>query len=414
MDPVQLRNWAGNVTFSTERLHRPRTVEQLQDLVAAADHIRALGTGHSFNRIADTTGDLVSVVDLEGSVDIDEAAGTVTVPAGARYGEVSVALQRAGLALHNLGSLPHISVAGACATGTHGSGVTNRCLAAAAVAVEFVQADGELVRVDRTDPAFGGSVLALGALGIATRMTLSVEPTYDLRQDVYLDAPLTTVLDNLDEILSSGYSVSLFSDAPRRDVIDQIWVKSRGADAPDASRWGARPADTEQHPITGQDPSAATQQLGVPGPWHARLPHFRLEFTPSNGDEQQSEFLVPREYGARAIRAVHELDLTGVLQLAEFRTIAADDLWLSPFHDRDTVAVHYTWIDDDAAVHDAVTAVERAIADCEPRPHWGKVFVTEPEAVRAQYPRLADFRGLADRHDPDRKFGNEFLARFVY
>lgn len=414
MGDVQLRNWAGNVVFSSSELHTPRTVGELQQLVASADRIRALGTGHSFNRIADTLGELVSLRELGATIDVDRAGRTVSVPAGARYGEVAVALEQHGMALHNLGSLPHISIAGACATGTHGSGVGNQCLSAAAVAIDFVRADGELITVDRTDAAFGGSVLSLGALGIATRLTLAVEAAYDVRQDVFLDAPLDTVVENLDEIMASGYSVSLFSDPPRRDVIDKIWIKSRGTEPPDARRWGATPAAQPQHPITGQDPSAATQQLGAPGPWHARLPHFRLEFTPSSGDEQQSEYLVAREHGADAIRAVHDLDLTGVLQVAEFRSVAADDLWLSPFHGRASVALHFTWIDDDVAVRAAVEALERVLASFDPRPHWGKVFCAGPDAVRAQYPRLAEFGALAARHDPNRKFGNAFLDRYVY
>jgi xylitol oxidase len=308
--------------------------------------------------------------------------------------------------------LPHISVAGACATGTHGSGVGNRCLAAAAVAIEFVRADGELVHVDAGDPAFPGSVLALGALGIATRVTLAVEPTYDVRQHVFLGAPLDTVLADLDAVLASGYSVSVFTDWSRPDVVDKIWVKSRGADVPGG--WGGRPADTPQHPITGEDPAAATPQLGKPGPWHTRLPHFRLEFTPSNGDEQQSEYLVAHEHGADAVRAVSELDLAGALQVAEFRAIAADDMWLSPFHGRASVGLHFTWVDDDDAVHAAVAALEQALAPFDPRPHWGKVFLAAPDAVRAHYPRLTDFRSLAATHDPNRKFGNDFLERFVY
>jgi alditol oxidase len=278
-----------------------------------------------------------------------------------------------------------------------------------------VRADGELIEVVQDDPAFAGSVIALGALGIVTRLTLAVEPTYDMRQDVWLDAPVDTVLDDLDAVLSSGYSVSLFTDWSRRDVIDKIWVKSRELQPPpDGSRWGARPADAPQHPIAGHDPVAATQQLGAPGPWNERLPHFRIEFTPSSGDEQQSEYLVAREHGADAIRVVHDLDLTGVVQVAEFRAIAADGLWLSPFHDRASVGLHFTWVDDEAAVQTAVVAVEAALAPFDPRPHWAKVFRIEPAAVRAHYPRLRDFQALAATHDPDRKFGNDFLERFVY
>lgn len=407
-----VHNWAGNVTFSTDRVHRPRTIEQLQELVAAKPRVRALGTGHSFNRIADTAGELITVRDLDIPIVLDEQARTVEVGGGVRYGELSVELQKRGWALHNLGSLPHISVAGACATGTHGSGSRNGCLSSAVVAVEFVNAAGELVRVDRDDDSFPGSVLALGALGIVTKLTLRMQPSYELRQDVWLDLPLDAFLADVDTIMAAGYSVSAFARWQGSGVIDQLWVKSR-TDAPiaDGRQWGARPADAAQHPIAGQDAATATEQLGVPGPWNERLPHFRLEFTPSNGEEQQSEFLVPRTHAKAAVAAVSELGFDDVLQVCELRAIVADDLWLSPFFGRDSLGVHFTWADDDARVAEAVGRVEAALAPFDARPHWGKVFQSDP---RAHYPQLPRFRELIDVHDPERKFGNAYLERFVY
>ncbi len=410
---MTVRNWSGNITYSTDVVHRPPDVERLQELVSGAARIHALGTGHTFNTIADSDGELVSLAGLPPVIDIDPDARTVTAAGGLRFGELSTVLHDAGWALHNLGSLPHISLAGACATGTHGSGNTNVCLAASVVAVEFVAADGSLVRVAADDPAFGGSVLALGALGIVTSLTMRIEPTYEVRQDVWLDAPFQTVLERFDEIMAAGYSVSVFTEFGRPDVVDKIWVKSR-TDRPlaDGSEWAARPATQAQHPITGQDTSGATQQLGVPGPWHARLPHFRLEFTPSNGEEQQTEYLLPREHGAAAFDALRSVSaLAPALQVCEVRTVAADDLWLSPCGGRDTVALHFTWIDDDALVDAAVRGLEAALAPFDARPHWGKVFVADP---REHYPRLADFRELLDRHDPQRTFGNDFLRRHVY
>jgi xylitol oxidase len=410
-----LRNWAGNVTYTATRLHRPRTVEELQHLVATTPRIRALGTRHSFSRVADTDGDLVTVADIDVPIGIDADARTVEVGAGIRYGELAPVLDDAGWALPNLGSLPHISVAGACATGTHGSGDTLRCLATGAVAAQYVRADGELVTVTRDDPEFGGSVLALGALGVLTRLTLELVPAFELRQDVWLDAPLDTVLERFDEITSSGYSVSAFLSYDRPGIVDQLWVKSRPDREPvDGRAWGARAAEAAVHPVAGADTAAATEQLGVPGRWHARLPHFRLEYMPSAGEEQQTEYLLPREHGPAALAALQALDLRAALQVSEIRTIAADDLWLSPTHDRDSVAVHFTWVDDDVLVQPAVAAVEAALAPFEPRPHWGKVFRTDPDTVRAQYPKLPEFTALAARQDPEHRFGNAFLERFVY
>jgi alditol oxidase len=405
-----LRNWAGNVTYSAARLHEPRTIEELQEIVARSSRLRALGTGHSFNRIADSD-ELVTVRGLPETVDI--RADQVVAPGGARYTELVAPLHAAGLALHNLGSLPHISLAGACATGTHGSGDHNGCLPTAVTAVEFVRADGELVTVERSDPDFGGSVLALGALGVVTRMTLAVEPAYDIAQDVWVDAPLRTVLEHYDEITASGYSVSMFSSGSP-DRIDQIWIKRRGSQATDGTPWGARPAGHPMHPIAHMDVRAATEQGGIAGPWHERLPHFRASFTPSVGDEQQSEYLVPRTHGPAAIAAVHSLGLGDLLQVAEFRTVAADELWLSPAHGRATTALHFTWRNDADAIAVAVAALERALAPFDPRPHWGKVFATSPQDLQRHYPRLGEFRELLARHDPNRKFGNPFLERYVY
>jgi alditol oxidase len=412
---MMIRNWAHSVTFSSGLLLKPHTVAQLQDVVAHESLLHALGTGHSFSRVADGAGVLVTVAGLDIATEIDEAAGTVTVPAGARYGEVAVALEARGLALPNLGSLPHISVAGACATGTHGSGDRNQCLAASVVGVEFVSADGSLVHVRRGDPDFAGSVLALGALGVVTRLTLSVEPSYAVRQDVWVDAPVERVAEHLDEVLAAGYSVSVFSGLSRPDVVDAIWVKSRaGVDLVDGTAWGATPAAGAVHPIAGVDPTTATEQLGVEGRWHERLPHFRMAFTPSNGDEQQTEYLVPREHGAAALRAVAALDLKAALQVFELRSVAADDLWLSQCHGRDTVALHFTWVNDDLRVGRAVAALEAALDAFDPRPHWGKVFAMDAKRVREHYPKLPQFAQLAAKHDPNRKFGNDFLETYVY
>jgi xylitol oxidase len=282
------------------------------------------------------------------------------------------------------------------------------------VGVEFVRADGELVRIGSEHADFAGCVVSLGALGVVTRLTLWTRPAFEMRQWVWQDAPLSSVLDRFDEIMSAGYSVSLFSDPERRDVIDQIWTKC-DADAapPDGAAWGAVAASEPRHPIAGQDARAATAQLGERRPWFEVLPHFRQTFTPSSGDEQQSEYLVARADGAAALAAVQRLDLREALQVMEVRTVAADRLWLSPAFDRDSVALHFTWHDDDAAVRRACAAIEAALVDFAPRPHWGKVFTLDPAAVRDRYPRLADFARLRARHDPDGKFGNDFLDMFV-
>jgi alditol oxidase len=413
-------NWAGNVTFRAAAFHRPASVAELQRLVAGRPRVRALGSGHSFSEIADTPGDLVSLAGLPPVIEVDGERHTVTVSAGVRYGELAATLDRAGQALRNLGSLPHISVAGSCATGTHGSGDGNGVLATSVTALEMVTAGGDLVTLSRdADPGrFPGAVVALGALGIVTRLTLRTVPSFGVRQYVYENLPGEQVTAHLGEILGSAYSVSLFTDW-RGPVFRQAWLK-RHADAPGAAEagpgWmGGRLADGPRNPVPGMPAGNCTDQLGVPGPWYQRLPHFRLEFTPSTGDELQSEYLLPRGHAAAALDALGPLaaDLAAVLQIAEIRTVAADDLWLSPCYQRDTVAFHFTWVKDWAAVAPVLARVEERLAPFGPRPHWGKLFTASPAGVAAQYPRMGDFRGLARHYDPAGKFRNDLLNRYI-
>ncbi len=408
-------NWAGNVTYGAARIHAPSSVEELQDLVARTERIRALGSRHSFSDVADTTGELVSVAGLPARIDVDAAARTVTVAAGLRYGDVAEELHRQGWALHNLGSLPHISVAGAVATATHGSGDGNGNLATAVAALHLVRADGELVTLRRGEPDFAGAVVALGALGVVAAVTLDVVPAFDVRQVVYDDLALDTVAERFDEIFAAAYSVSVFTDWAGTT---RSWVKHRTGDGewtPDPAWMGARLADAPRNPVPGMPAVNCTEQRGVPGPWYDRLPHFRLEFTPSSGEELQSEFLVPREHGVEAFGAISTLAdrIAPVLQVCELRTAAADDLWLSSSYGRDVVGFHFTWKKDPDGVRPVLAEIERALAPYDARPHWGKLFTVAPEQVRERYPRLADFRRLRGEYDPDGRFGNVFLDRYV-
>lgn len=406
-------NWAGNLAYSASRVHEPSTVDDVRRIVASARSVRPLGTRHSFNTIGDGAEELVSTAALTGPVRIDRDAGTVRVGAGARYGELATELQREGFALANLASLPHISVGGAVATGTHGSGVLNGGLAAAVVGLEIVAAGGELVRFDAGSADFEGAVVNLGALGVATGIDLAVEPTFEVEQSVYEKLPWVALLENFDAVAGSAYSVSLFTTWHNPDVIDQVWVKRRPDrdSAPPAGFFGAQPADAERHPIPGMPPIGCTSQLGVPGPWFDRLPHFRLDFTPSNGVELQSEYLVPRKHAAAALGAVRELSprLEPLLQVCEIRTVAADNLWLSSSYATDAVGLHFTWVKDQPAVEALLPEIESALAPFSARPHWGKLFTTPPQRLETLYPKLPDFRALVRRLDPDGVFQNAFL-----
>ncbi|MEW1720408.1 D-arabinono-1,4-lactone oxidase [Streptomyces sp. NPDC093109] len=415
--PRAVRNWAGNVTFRAARFHTPASVAELRKTVAGSRAVRVLGSGHSFSTIADTDGDLVSVAGLPPVVEIDAGAATVTVGAGLRFAEFTGAVHRAGLALHNLGSLPHISVAGACATGTHGSGTGNGTLASAVRALELITADGEPLVLARGDADFGGAVVSLGALGVVTRMTLDLVPAYDIAQWVYEDLPYARLREHFDAILSAAYSVSLFTGW-RDDRMEQVWLKQRTGDpgptpAPPADWFGATPAAGPRHPVPGMDPAHCTRQAGVPGPWHARLPHFRAESAPSSGDELQSEYFVARRDGAAAFDALARIRdrIAPVLRIGEIRTVAADDQWLSPAYGRDSVAFHFTWLPVTAAVTPVLDAIEEALAPFAVRPHWGKLFTMGPERLAQLYERYDDFGALAVRLDPRGVFRNDWLRR---
>jgi xylitol oxidase len=397
-------NWSGSYAYRARELHRPATLDELRAIVAHAPRIRVLGSRHTFSDIADSE-ELVSLEGLPPAVEI--ADGTVSFGGGLRYGEVARVLDAEALALHNLASLPHITVAGAVATATHGSGVGNGNLATAVAGLELVTSAGDLVRARRGDEDFEGMVVSLGALGAVVRVTLDVEPAYEVSQRVFEGMPWETLLGHYDAIAAAGYSVSVFT---LWGETSSVWVKSRGE--PPSELFGATPAPTDRHPIPGIDPVNCTAQRGVPGPWWDRLPHFRMGFTPSAGEELQSEYLVPRRNAVAAIDAVRDLGarMRPVLQVCEIRTIAADALWMSPQYGQPTTALHFTWAREPAAVEAVLVELEAALAPFEARPHWGKVFVARPAHL---YERRGDFAALAERLDPRGAFRNAWLERAV-
>jgi xylitol oxidase len=407
-----MRNWAGNVEFSASRREEPTTSSELQALVAREPRIRAVGTAHSFSDVADTTGVHVSVGRLAGDVEIDTDRREVRVPAGLRYGDLARTLHSGGWAVANLASLPHISIAGTVATGTHGSGDRNPTLSAAVRGLDLVTATGDLSRIDARDPAFEGAVVALGALGVVTDVDLAIEPAFDVRQYVFDAVSHAAVLADLDAAFGAAYSVSLFTTwGP--DLLGQVWMKRRDdtdGPWPGEGFLDGRLADGPRHPLPGHETIHCTEQGGAVGPWHERLPHFRLEFTPSSGDELQTEYLVPRDDAVPLLRDLESLAprIHPLLHVSEIRTMAADALWLSGAYGRDTVGIHFTW-QQRPEVLDLLPAVDEVLGSRGGRPHWGKMFATEPEELAARYPRFADFAELTRTYDPNGKFRNTLL-----
>ncbi|GHD10596.1 D-arabinono-1,4-lactone oxidase [Zhihengliuella salsuginis] len=411
-------NWAGNLTYSAQRIVHPADRAELVRALAGDGEVRVVGSRHSFNGITDTAGTLIATDRLPAGVEVDGSAGSVRVGGGVRYGDLAALLAGRGLALGNLASLPHISVAGAIATGTHGSGDRLGSLATSVRALTLLTPGGDEVRYERGDEDFGGAVVHLGALGVVVEVELDVEPAYDVAQTVYERLGWDTAVEHLDAITSSATSVSLFTDWGPADEVGQIWTKQRSdAGEPPAAallpRLGATLADGPRHPVPGGDTRASTEQGGAAGNWADRLPHFRLEFTPSNGDELQSEYFVPRADAPAAIDALRSLgeEISPLLQIGEVRTVRADDLWLSPACGQDTVAFHFTWVPDQPAVESLLVKMERVLPSSV-RPHWGKLWQMEPADVVARFENWDRFAALRAQLDPERRLVNDFLRRF--
>lgn len=424
-------NWAGHRTVAGTLLE-PSSLEEAAAAVARAEHVRALGSRHSFNALPDSPGLLVSLDRLayrhpslahddvpgEGAEpQLDGLTGRVRVPAATRYADLALYLEEHGRTLPNLASLPHIGIAGAVATATHGSGITHRILASAVTALELVTADGSLRTLDRDvdGDVLDAATVSLGALGLVHAVTLQTVPAFDVAQTVYGPAPFGELADAFDDVSALAYSVSCFTTL-RAEQFDSVWLKAAHPRERAPSSVLGAPALTEQtHPIPGVDPANCTPQGGTPGPASTRLPHFRADQLPSAGAEIQCEYLVPRHSARLALRALLGLRevLAGLVQVCEVRSVAADTAWLSPMYAQPCVAFHFTLVRDVERVGAVLPAIDAAFAPLGGRPHWGKAFHAEPARVRTLYPRLGDFLDVARTLDPGRKFSNDFVRRWV-
>jgi len=417
----KLKNWAGNLTYSTNNVFYPKTVSEVQELVKRCDHLRGLGTIHCFNSIADSKYNLISSNNLNSILSLDTINNTVTVEGGIKYGELSPYLDKKGYALQNLASLPHISVAGSITTATHGSGIKNGNLSSAVSALEIVIADGSVINLSREKDKdnFDGAVVGLGALGIITKVTLDLLPTYTMRQQVFVKLPMDQLKEHFNEIVSAGYSVSLFTDW-QSESINEVWIKDKVNPEIEYSKmeefYGAKAALQDLHPIIELSAENCTPQMGVPGSWYERLPHFKMGFTPSSGKELQSEYFISQQNAIEAILAIQSLgkQIGPHLFITEIRTIAADELWLSPCRNQRSVTIHFTWKQEWDSVSKLLPLIEKELAPFNPRPHWGKLFTMPAQVLESRYEKLSDFKKLAAYYDPKGKFRNDFLKGNIY
>ncbi len=417
----KLKNWAGNYQYSTDKLHPATSIGNVQAFVKKHDKLKVLGTRHCFNGIADSKDNLLSLLAMDEVISLDSTARTVTVDASMKYGQLAPYLDGKGFALHNLASLPHISIGGACATATHGSGVKNGNLATAVAGMEIVTAAGDIRTLtrDKDGESFQATVVHLGALGVVTKVTLDIQPTFQMRQDVYENLPTAQLKDNFDAIVSGGYSVSLFTDW-QKGRINEVWIKRRidkdvTLDAK-PEYFGAKLATKNLHPIAELSAVNCTEQMGVAGPWYERMPHFRMGFTPSSGKELQSEYFVAQRNAVDAILAVERLrdQISPHLMISELRTIDADNFWMSPCYKQPSLAIHFTWKQDWNSVKKVLPMIEKELAPFTPRPHWGKLFTMSPSVLQSRYEKLPAFKQVANEYDPQGKFRNDFLRNNLY
>lgn len=413
------QNWSGHHTFSASRVHLPETVEQLQAIVRRSRKVKVLGSRHSFNDIADSVEELISLDQMDQTLAIDPVARTVTVSGGITYGRLCQGLQAAGYAIHNMASLPHITVAGAISTATHGSGDTNGNLATAVSAIELVKANGEVVTLRRGQADFDGAVVGLGGVGVMARVTLDITPTFMMQQEVYETLPMSQVAAHFDEIMASAYSVSFFTDW-QKERVNQVWLKRRLVDSQQlalaSTFFEASLVPTQTHPVPTLSADPCTEQMGTVGVWNERLPHFRIDHTPASGNELQTEYFVARQNAVAAMRAIIGLQpqMQEFLWISEVRTVAADELWMSSAYGQPTVGLHFSWRKNWAAAKRFLPVLEAALEPFHARPHWGKIFIMSPARLQAVFPRMADFRALLQRYDPTGKFRNPFLDTYIF
>ncbi len=411
-----MKNWAGNLSFSSKEFIEIDSVKKLQTIVSNARGIKVLASGHSFSDIADTKDTLISIKNLSFEIGIDSNKREALVPAGMQYSDVSRYLEKHGWAVSNMASLGEVTIAGAILTGTHGSGSSNGILSTAVIGFEMVLESGSILTTDRENSSdFPGFIVSLGALGVFTKYKLKIVPSFSIRQVVYENINIESIANNFDLVFDRAYSVSFFSNWAQNST-GQIWMKFLDDSKPFniSSDWiDGNLAKVKQHPVKINDASPCTDQLATSGKWLDRLPHFKLNSSPVSGDEVQTEYLVDRRYVKQYISELAEIgdEIASKVYTTEIRTIKADDLWLSGAYERETVGFHFTWRKSDSLVN-FLPKIESILGKHDGRPHWGKLFDVPKDKLPSRYPKFSDFEVLLQKYDPNKKFRNNFINKY--
>ncbi|KAI1700234.1 d-arabinono-1,4-lactone oxidase domain-containing protein [Ditylenchus destructor] len=365
--PIRLHNWGNNFRFSTQNIQYPTSVEEVQQIVRNANKLRVVGTRHSFSKIADSPNTMLSTLALKNIIGFDPTVPSITVQAGITYTDLNPFLPNYG----------------------------------------------------PNDPELKAIAVGLGAFGVITQVELEVEPTFNLTNYVFVNMPEQDIYDHFDEIENLGYSVQLFTDFSTPGVWDQVWVWVRSDENSNVGNmqnlYGATRTHEQVTAIEALPPTYLMEQ-GKEQPWYYGLVDYHLGLSGFDGAEIQSEYFMPYENAIPAIQAVSNFSdlIAPRVYTMLIRTIKGDDLWMSESFNETTVAIHFTWKPNMTAVMEVLPQIEQALLPYGARPHWGKVFAQGPETYLHRYPKLNQWKQLAETLDPTHKFRNKFLEDTVF
>lgn len=415
------RNWSGSVSACPAAITAPEDEDELRDLVTSCLRLRVVGAGHSFMPLCDSDDLLLRLDRMDGAVTVATDHTSAWVPAGWPLSRVTAELWRHGLSLANQGDIDSQTLAGAVATGTHGTGRRLGSLSTMVLGLRIMTATGEMIEVDgETDRnLFDAARLSLGLLGVVTAMRIAVVPHYGLRETIEI-VPIAALLDDYHARTATDrhgeFFVFPYADRAylkRLQVIPPPPDDGASSDFGDQEGFRTICEQGRIEPVT----IAATQRhvMEVESPSMRSGPAFRV--FPSERDVrfEEMEYHFPHGAGLGALAAVCETVRAAGLPVTfplEFRTVAGDDIWLSPFKAEvnESVAFHqYAGME----WRELFAAIEPILRDHGGRPHWGKRHTLTRAAVDALYPAAEDFRRVRRALDPDGKFLNSHLAALL-